>query len=88
MIEKAKGFYYTEVTEKQERAIDTETGEMLNDLIVTERKINKRYAAPDVAAINLLLKNYDPHWYNDPKDYELKKKALELQKEKIEQNEW
>lgn len=100
LIEKAKGFYYTEVTEKQERAIDTETGEMLDDLIdtetgekldnliVTERKINKRYAAPDVAAINLLLKNYDPHWYNDPKDYELKKKALELQKEKIEQNEW
>lgn len=88
LIEKAKGFYYTEVTEKQERAIDTETGEMLDDLVVTERKINKRYAAPDVAAINLLLKNYDPHWYNDPKDYELKKKALELQKEKIEQNEW
>lgn len=88
LIEKAKGFYYTEVSEKQERAIDTETGELLDDLVVTERKVNKKYAHPDVAAINLLLKNYDPNWYNDPKEYQLKKKALELQEEKIEQNEW
>lgn len=88
LIEKAKGFYYTEESEKQERAIDTETGELLDDLVVTERKVNKKYAHPDVAAINLLLKNYDPNWYNDPKEYQLKKKALELQEEKIEQNEW
>jgi hypothetical protein len=44
---------------------------------------------PDVAALNLLLKNYDKdHWSNDPQMLELRKKELELKEKQIESNEW
>lgn len=56
-------------------------------LIRTE--VYKKKAAPDVAALNLALKNYDKdEWRNDPAEYELKKKQLELQERKLEQSEW
>lgn len=76
LIRKAKGFYYEEETTVYEYEEET------------KHEIKKRYAVPDVAAINLLLKNYDKDWRNDPAEYELKKQALELQKQKLEQEQW
>lgn len=44
---------------------------------------------PDVAAINLALKNYDrENWANDPQALELKRQELELRKELAEFKEW
>ena len=45
--------------------------------------------APDVAAINLALKNYDKgNWWNDPAAYDLKREELELKKKQIEEGQW
>ena len=77
LIRKAKGFGYSE------RKIVKEDG------IVTREEIYERVALPDVAAINLLLKNYDPdNWANDPQALSIRKKELELSKKKIENSEW
>lgn len=76
LIMKAKGFEY------EERKIIKEYGK------VVKEEIYKKKATPDVAAANLLLKNYDEDWYNDPKEYQLKKQALEIQKEKAEEASW
>lgn len=44
---------------------------------------------PDVAAINLALKNYDKdNWANDPQALELKRQEMELRKELAELKEW
>lgn len=44
---------------------------------------------PDVAAINLALKNYDKDsWSNDPQMMELKRQELELRKELATFKEW
>ena len=44
---------------------------------------------PDVAALNLALKNYDKeNWANDPQTLEIKKKELELREKQIENNAW
>lgn len=44
---------------------------------------------PDVAAINLALKNYDrDNWANDPQANELKRQELELRKQLAEFKEW
>lgn len=44
---------------------------------------------PDVAAINLALKNYDKeNWSNDPQAMELKRQELQLRKELAEFKEW
>lgn len=81
LIRKALGYDYTEVKEKQE---------IVNgSLTVTESLKITKHVQPDVAAINLLLKNYDrENWANDPQMLELRKKEIELQEKKIEQNEW
>lgn len=82
LIEKAKGFDY----------LETKTIKELNedgDLVVTRVEENKKHSTPDVAALNLLLKNYDKeNWANDPQALELRKKELELQKKKLEDSEW
>ena len=57
-----------------------------SQLIRTE--LMTKHASPDVAALNLLLKNYDKDWRNDPAEYELKKRAIELQEKKLEDNNW
>ena len=77
LIKKAKGFQYSEKKIIQEggRAVRVETYE--------------KASLPDVAALNLLLKNYDPdHWANDPQALAIRKKEIELQERKIEQNDW
>lgn len=83
LIEKAKGFDYIET--KTTKELNVETGE----LEVTKYEENKKHAQPDVAAINLLLKNYDrDSWANDPQMMELRKKELELREKQVEQNDW
>lgn len=76
LIRKAQGFNY------EEKKIIKEKG------VVIREEIYTKASPPDVAAINLLLKNYDPDWRNDPAEYELKKKALELQEKKLEDSKW
>ena len=76
LIQKAKGFNYTE------KKIIKENG-----VVVREEEYTK-FALPDGAALNLLLKNYDEQWRNDPAEYELKKRAIEVQEKKLEQNEF
>ncbi len=83
LIKKAKGFEYTETKEIKE--INPETGE----LEVVRVETTKKYSSPDVAANNLLLKNYDKeNWSNDPQMLALRKKEIELKEKSIEANEW
>ena len=77
LIERAKGFQYTE---KKTVKVG---GEIVKEEIYTKS------ALPDVASINLLLKNYDSeNWANDPQIVELRKKELELRERQIENSEW
>lgn len=83
LIKKAKGFNYEESKTTKERV----PGE--DRLITTKEETFKKYAAPDVAALNLLLKNYDSeNWANDPQALALRKEEIELQKQKIEDSGW
>jgi hypothetical protein len=66
---RAKGFQY------EEKKIIKERGEIVRE------EIYVKSALPDVASINLLLKNYDREfWSNDPQILELRKQELELKK--------
>ena len=77
LIRKAKGFQYTEKKTIKESGM------------VGREEIYEKASLPDVAAINLLLKNYDKdNWANDPQALKLREKELELQERKIELNEW
>ena len=77
LIERAKGFQYTE------KKVIKEGGEVVREEIYTKSSL------PDVAALNLLLKNYDAeNWSNDPAVLNLRKKELELRERQIENNEW
>ena len=77
LIKKAKGYDYTEIE------TTTEYGE------VTKVVEKHKSFGPDVAAINLLLKNYDKeNWANDPQALEIRKKELELRERQVEANEW
>lgn len=83
LIEKAKGFDYLET--KTVKELDKATGK----LVVSKVEEYKKHATPDVAALNLLLKNYDKdNWANDPQALALRKEELELQKKKLEDSEW
>ena len=77
LIRKAKGFQYSE------KKIIKEGGKVVRE----EEYV--RSSLPDVAALNLLLKNYDKdNWSNDPQVMELRKKELELRERQVEANEW
>lgn len=57
--------------------------------VVSYTEIHEQYYPPDVAAINLSLKNYDKdNWSNDWQSYNIKKEELELKKKLAEQNIW
>ena len=74
---RAKGFQY------EERKVIKEHGHIVRE------EIYVKSALPDVASINLLLKNYDKdNWANDPQALELRKKELELKKKQVEANNW
>ena len=77
LIRKAKGFQYSK------KKVIKERGKIVRE----EEYI--RSSLPDVAALNLLLKNYDKdNWSNDPQILELRKKELELRERQVEANEW
>lgn len=77
LIQRAKGFHY------EEKKIIKEYGE-----VVREERVVKK-SLPDVAALNLLLKNYDKeNWANDPQMLDIRKKELELRERQVENNEW
>lgn len=77
LISKAKGFSY------EEKKTIIKAG------MVTQETIYTKYSPPDVAAINLLLKNYDKdNWANDPQALELRKKELELREKQVEATTW
>ena len=77
LILKARGFNYEEKKQVIEHGV------------VVREEIYTKAATPDVAALNLLLKNYDKdNWANDPQALELRKQELELQKLKLEDANW
>lgn len=74
LIQRAKGFKYEDI-----KQIEDEKG----NIIKRERIIKS--ALPDVASINLLLKNIDKeNWSNDPQMMDLKKEELKIKKD----NQW
>lgn len=77
LVKKAKGFQY------EEKKIVKEGG------AVVREEIYIRSALPDVAALNLLLKNYDAeNWSNDPAVIKLRERELDLKEKQIEENNW
>ena len=77
LIKRAKGFSYTETK------VVTEAGKVVKTEVVT------KIQPPDVAALNLALKNYDKeNWANDPQMLEIRKEELKLRRDKMEQDEW
>lgn len=82
LIKKAQGFQYTEAKTVEER---DENG----NLIITRKETYTRTALPDVAALHLLLKNYDKeNWADNPQMLELKKQEIEIQKQKADEAAW
>ena len=72
LIKKARGYMY------EEKKIITDSDGY------TRKEVIQKYAQPDVASINLLLKNYDKeNWANDPQVIELRKKELELKEKQL-----
>lgn len=100
LIKKAKGYEYTETKETTEQVkwpdelyqamIDARfTPQQLGEARVVKTEIVHKKASPDVAAINLALKNYDKDsWANDPQMLALKKKELKLKEQQIEKDNW
>lgn len=77
---KAKGFKYTE-TKKTIREVDGKKVKVIEEY--------EKYSQPDTGAIHLLLKNIDTNWHNDDKaTLDIKRKQLELNEKKLEQDEW
>lgn len=80
LIKKAMGFEYTEVKQYAREE---------NGNKVTYVEKTTKTALPDVAALNLCLKNYDPdNWANDPQALKMKEKELELRREIAEKDDW
>lgn len=77
LIRKAKGFHFTE------KKIIKENGKIVRE------EIYEKASLPDVAALNLLLKNYDAdNWSNDPQMLRLREKELELREKQIDNVIW
>ena len=60
---------------------DLETGHKTQYVEITTKEVDG-----DIAAINLLLKNLDENWSNDPQNLALRKQELELRKAIAEAN--
>lgn len=100
LIKRANGYYYTEKKETTEKVkwpkemyealVDAGfTPEQIESGRVVKTEIAHKHAHPDVAAINLALKNYDrENWANDPQMLDVRKKELELRERQIENSEW
>lgn len=88
LIKKALGFSYEEkkVTVQE---IQLEDGETKIPAKVIRTETMTKFSPPDVASINLALKNYDKeNWSNDWQAYDLKKEELELKKKLAEEKIW
>lgn len=95
LIKRALGFNYQESKIVKEQ-VDL-PDEMKNFLIengfeefdqakLIKTEIANKFALPDVAALNLALKNYDKeNWANDPQILDLRKQELELRKKQNEE---
>lgn len=82
LIRKSQGFQYTE--KKTVKELDAN-----GNLIIVREEEYTRTALPDVAALHLLLKNYDKeHWAENPQLLELKRQELEIQKQKADATAW
>lgn len=81
LVKKALGFEYTE---KKTYTKQDENGNVSRNI-----EEHTHQALPDVAALNLCLKNYDKDdWANDPQMLELKRQELELKKENAQKDDW
>lgn len=74
-------FKHTLETKKQYIKQDLETGNKTQYTEIVTKEIDG-----DIAAINLLLKNLDDNWSNDPQNLALRKQELELRKAIAEAN--
>jgi ACT domain-containing protein len=74
-------FKHTLETKKQYIRQDMETGHKTQYTEITTKEVDG-----DIAAINLLLKNLDENWSNDPQNLALRKQELELRKAIAEAN--
>lgn len=72
---------HTLETKKQYIKQDMETGHKTQYTEITTKEVDA-----DVAAINLLLKNLDENWSNDPQNLRLREQELELRKQIAEAN--
>lgn len=100
LIKRAVGFEYTETkTVTEEIALPKLIQELLLENCISEEEITKprlirtekmtKQALPDVAALNLALKNYDAdNWANDPQMLKIREKELELREKQIDNNSW
>ena len=100
LLKRAKGYEYiesktvtqrTELPEKMQNAL-LEAGFTKSEIsaaTIVKTELYNKSMPPDVAAINLALKNYDPdHWANDPQMLKLHKQELALKKKKLESEDW
>ena len=74
-------FKHTLETKKQYIKQDLETGNKTQYTEIVTKEVDG-----DIAAINLLLKNLDENWSNDPQNLALRKQELELRKAIAEAN--
>lgn len=100
LVKRAMGFDYTEKKTVKEhvelpdhiRAFLLDNGftqEQLDTTRLVKTEISQKHALPDVAALNLALKNYDKdNWANDPQNLEIRKKELELKEKRLEDDAW
>lgn len=81
LVKKALGFEYTEKKKYTKRDADGQAYQYIEETTKT--------ALPDVAALNLCLKNYDPdEWANDPQQLKIKEKELALRRELGMKDDW
>lgn len=100
IIKRAKGYTYTE--KKTTTQMVKYPKELYKELLeagfkayelemamTVKTEVSQKHMAPDIAALNLTLKNYDPeNWANDPQMLAIRKEELEIRKKQVEQNDW
>ena len=97
LIKRAMGFNYTETkTVKEQVDLPDEikkyliengfTQEQLDQARLVKTEIANKFALPDVAALNLALKNYDKeNWANDPQMLALRERELAIKEKQSEE---
>ena len=80
LAKKARGYDY------EEKKTYIKKDDMGKDVKYTE--ITTKHQPPSEAAANMLLKNYDKDWKDNPAMYDLKRQELELRKMMAEKDNW